>query len=38
MARTLGVALGIPEAQLDSSFVSSAGGRVVTAALSGISG
>lgn len=38
MARTLGVALGIPEAQLESSFVASAGGRVVKAALSGISG
>jgi hypothetical protein len=34
-ARTLGVALGIPESQVASDFVSSAGGKVVKAALVG---
>jgi hypothetical protein len=34
-ARTLGVALGIPESQLNSDFTASAGGKVVKAALTG---
>ena len=34
-ARTLGVALGIPESQLNSDFTASAGGKVVKAALIG---
>jgi hypothetical protein len=34
-ARTLGVALGIPESQLGADFVASAGGKVVPAALNG---
>jgi hypothetical protein len=38
-ARTLGVALGIPSGTLDSAFISSAAsGKVVNAALSGVSG
>ena len=38
-ARTLGVALGIPAATLDSAFISSAStGKCVNAALSGVSG
>jgi len=37
-ARTLGVALGIPSSQLNTDFISSAGGKVVNAALSGVSG
>jgi hypothetical protein len=37
-ARTLGVALGIPSAQLDADFVTGASGKVVSAALSGVSG
>ena len=37
MARTLGVALGIPAAALASDFTGSAGGKVVPAALSGVS-
>jgi hypothetical protein len=35
-ARTLGVALGIPEAQLSTDFVASAGGKVVRPALVGV--
>ena len=35
-ARTLGVALGIPESQIASDFVGSAGGKVVKAALVGV--
>jgi len=35
MARTLGVALGIPESALAADFTSSAGGKVVKAALAG---
>jgi len=35
-ARTLGVALGIPEAQLASDFIASAGGKVVKAALTAV--
>jgi len=37
-ARTLGVALGIPSSQLTGDFISSAGGKVVNAALNGVSG
>jgi len=37
MARTLGVALGIPSSALDADFTSSAGGKVVPAALNGVS-
>jgi ABC-type antimicrobial peptide transport system permease subunit len=38
-ARTLGVALGIPSGTLDAAFISSAAtGKVVNAALSGVSG
>jgi hypothetical protein len=37
-ARTLGVALGIPSAQVNASFISGAPGKVVNAALSGVSG
>ena len=37
-ARTLGVALGIPSAQLDTDFITGAGGKVVNAALNGVSG
>jgi len=37
MARTLGVALGIPGSVLDADFTSSAGGKVVPAALNGVS-
>jgi hypothetical protein len=37
-ARTLGVALGIPSSQLNTDFISSAGGKVVNAALNGVSG
>jgi hypothetical protein len=36
-AKTLGVALGIPSAQLDSAFITSAGGKVVSTALTGVS-
>jgi hypothetical protein len=35
-ARTLGVALGIPAAQLDADFITGAGGAVVATALSGV--
>jgi hypothetical protein len=35
--RTLGVGLGIPEAQIDTDFTASAGGKVVKAALTGVS-
>ena len=38
MARTLGVALGIPKSVLDGDFVTTAGGKVVNAALSGVTG
>ena len=37
-ARTLGIALGIPSSQLAGDFISSAGGKVVNAALNGVSG
>jgi len=37
MARTLGVALGIPSSMLDADFTASAGGKVVPAALNGVS-
>jgi len=37
-ARTLGVALGIPSSQLNTDFISSAGGKVVNSALNGVSG
>ena len=37
-ARTLGVALGIPTATLNSAFISTAGGKAVNAALNGVSG
>jgi hypothetical protein len=37
-ARTLGVALGIPSSQLGADFVAGAGGKVVNAGLSGVSG
>jgi hypothetical protein len=37
-ARTLGVALGIPSATVDTMFISGAGGKVVNAALNGVSG
>ena len=37
-ARTLGVAVGIPSSQLAGDFISSAGGKVVNAALNGVSG
>jgi hypothetical protein len=33
MARTLGVALGIPEAALEDDFIAGAGGKVVGSAL-----
>lgn len=36
MARTLGVALGIPAADLDPDFSTSAGGKVITSALNGV--
>ena len=35
-ARTLGVALGIPEAALASDFTTTAGGKVIKAALTGV--
>jgi hypothetical protein len=38
MARTLGVALGIPSTVLSDDFVAGAGGKVVNATLSGVSG
>jgi hypothetical protein len=38
LARTLGVALGIPPAALNGDFSASAGGKVVNTALSGVSG
>jgi hypothetical protein len=38
MARTLGVALGIPSTALAGDFVSGAGGKVVTSTLSGVTG
>jgi hypothetical protein len=38
LARTLGVALGIPKPLLDPDFSASAGGKVVNTALSGVSG
>jgi hypothetical protein len=37
-ARTLGVALGIPSDQVDTDLIAGAGGKVVNAALSGVSG
>jgi hypothetical protein len=37
-ARTLGVALGIPSAQIGPDFVATAGGKVVNSTLSGVSG
>lgn len=37
-AKTLGVALGIPSSQLNTDFISSAGGKVVNAGLSGVTG
>jgi hypothetical protein len=37
-ARTLGVALGIPSAQLDADFITSAGGKVINSTLSGVTG
>ena len=37
-ARTLGVALGIPSDQVNSDLIGSAGGKVVNAALNGVSG
>jgi hypothetical protein len=37
MARTLGVALGIPASVLNADFTASAGGKVVPAALNGVS-
>ncbi|HEY5452410.1 MAG TPA: DUF1501 domain-containing protein [Polyangia bacterium] len=37
-ARTLGIALGIPSSQLAGDFIASAGGKVVNAALNGVSG
>jgi hypothetical protein len=37
-ARTLGVALGIPSDQVNGDLISAAGGKVVNAALSGVSG
>lgn len=37
-ARTLGVALGIPSDQVNADLISAAGGKVVNAALSGVSG
>ena len=37
-ARTLGIALGILLTQLAGDFISSAGGKVVSAALNGVSG
>jgi hypothetical protein len=36
MARTLGGALGIPQANLDSSFVAGSGGKAVAAALTAL--
>jgi hypothetical protein len=38
LARTLGVALGIPTSVLDADFTMAAGGAVVNSALSGVSG
>ncbi len=38
VARTLGVGLGIPSAALNTDFIATAGGKVVNAALSGVSG
>jgi hypothetical protein len=38
LARTLGVALGIPASALDPDFNSNAGGKVVSTALNGVSG
>jgi Protein of unknown function (DUF1501) len=38
LARTLGVALGIPSALLEPDFSTTAGGKVVNSALSGVSG
>jgi hypothetical protein len=37
MACTLGVGLGIPASALGSGFIASAGGKVVNAALNGVS-
>jgi hypothetical protein len=37
MARTLGGALGIPQANLDSSFVADAGGKAIAAAVTALS-
>jgi hypothetical protein len=38
LARTLGVALGIPTAVLNGDLATAAGGKVVNTALSGVSG
>jgi Protein of unknown function (DUF1501) len=38
LARTLGVAIGIPSAALDADLAAGAGGKVVNTALSGVSG
>ena len=38
MARTLGVALGIPAADMETDFVVGSGGKVVNTALNGVSG
>ena len=38
LARTLGVALGIPGALLEPDFAANAGGKVINSALSGVSG
>jgi hypothetical protein len=37
-ARTLGVALGIPSGIVSTDFITTAGGKVVNAALNGVSG
>ena len=38
MARTLGAALGIPQSEMDRSFIQSAGGKLVPAALTALPG
>jgi hypothetical protein len=38
LARTLGVALGIPKSLLDGDLAATAGGKVVNSALTGVSG
>jgi hypothetical protein len=37
-ARTLGIALGIPSSVIAGDFITSAGGKVVNAALNGVTG